>query len=67
MRITKTRTFKAVVILLIATGNVLFYTWGYPDSGAKAAWEVGWAFWAMWQGIFLYAIGGYLYFLIKNV
>jgi hypothetical protein len=66
MRFEETRTFKAFIILLATVGNIAFYTWGDP-SGAESAMEVGWAFYAMIQAIFLAVIGSYTYFLIKNV
>ena len=66
MRITETRTFKFTVAIIIAIGNVAFYTWGDP-SGAESAWEVSPWFYAMWQAIFFYAEGGFIYFGIKNL
>ena len=66
-KIVESRFFKFMVVGIVAIGNILFYTWGYPESGAKAAWEVHPLFWGMLQSIFLYAMVAYTYFGIKNV
>jgi len=66
MRLTETSFFKFLMAFLVAVVNVLFYTLGYPETGAKAAWEVHPLFFCMWQGIFLYACIGMIYFGITK-
>ena len=65
-RFIESTEFKGVIISMIAFMNVAFYTWGYPESGAKAAWDVSPLFYLLLQGIFLYAIVGYIYFTITK-
>ena len=53
-------------ILTIIVGNIAFYTWGYPESGAKYAWDIHPLFYLMWQLIFLYAIVGLIVMWYKK-
>ena len=59
--------FKVIILNIILVGNIAFYTWGYPDSGAQYAWDIHPLFWGMLQGLFCYAAGAYMYFAIKKV
>jgi len=61
------RITKFALALLTIIGNVLFYTWGAPGSGAKYAVEVHPLFYFMIQEIFLVVSGAWIYFGIKNV
>jgi len=55
-----------IVATIILIGNIAFYKWDYPSSGAQAAWDVHPLFWFMWQTIFAYAIIGITYLGIKK-
>jgi hypothetical protein len=61
-----TRLAKAILLIGVLIMNVLFYTWGSPESGAKYALDIHWLFLTMIQALFLYAVVGLSYFIITN-
>jgi len=65
--LTKTRLLKIALIVLATVGNILFYTWGYPESGAKYAWDTHPLFAVMCQFLFLAPISAYVYFTKEDV
>jgi hypothetical protein len=67
MRTTDTRTFKIIVIVIIAIMNICFYSIGYPDTGFRYAWDINPLFAIGMQLLFSIPMGAYIYFYIKNI
>lgn len=66
-RFFQKRPVKLALFAFILTLNILFYTLGYPDTGANTLYKESILLLVFIQIVFLYGLSGTLYFFIKDV
>lgn len=66
-RILGFRVTKFAIASIILVGNIVFYTWGAPSSGANYAIAIHPLFYFMIQGLFLVGFLSWIYMGVKDL